>query len=294
MSLKDALQVRELVETVTKQSWSFGRAAVLERGLAYYDEHPGDVERIRQNLEHMGLDGSQGAVRASLEGVIAHYYEKLFVMTKDFEAHWLIENRIDFGDALSPIEENRARGRGLFLGQSHFGGAYLLVPALMTRGLDVTFVALFPPPVFAMLRANIERYAARWSTGKVRLLNVAEEGALIAEIMMGALRAGEIVMNVFDENNAFSRQVSLMGRSLWGGSGMDRILAPFGPEKVDVITPFMVRTGEDSFRLETEAHSLGSDDIVQDMYRSLGKRVSAHPDQWYFIQELHHSFEQIT
>lgn len=294
MSLKEHLQTRENIERVTHESWKFSRRAILEQGLGYYESHPQDVDRVRSNLEHMGLDASPRAVSAALEGIVIHYFEKFFVMVKDFEAHWIVDNRVQMGEEIEWLREARDAGRGVFVGQSHFGGTYLLVPTLMTCGLDVTFVGLFPGPVFQMLGTNIDRYAARWQTGRATLVNVADEGALVPEIMIGALGSGDIVMNVFDENNAFSREVELLGRRIWGGSGMDRILSSFDAARVDVVTPFLVRTGEDSFRLEIDRHSLDSDDVVQDMYASLGKRIAEHPDQWYFLQELHHSFGPVT
>jgi lauroyl/myristoyl acyltransferase len=292
MSLRDQLQTRESIETVSKQSWRHGREDILHKGLAYYDAHPGDVERVRENLALMGLDASPEAVRRACEGIVVHYFEKIFVMVKDFEAHWVIENRVDVTDALEPLARAREARRAVFLAQSHFGGTYLLVPTLMTHGFDVTFVALFPPPVFELLRANIERYASRWSTGRVTLVNLADADATAPEIMMAALGAGEIVMNVFDENNALSRDVTMLGRRIRGGSGMDRILARFPPERVDVLAPFMVRTSDEAFRLEVDRHSLASGDVIQDLYGSLERRVAAHPEQWYFVQELHHSLGQ--
>ena len=294
MSLKDHLQTRENIERVSRTSWKFARRAILEQGMAYYESHPEDVERVRSNLEFMGLDATQPAVTAALEGIIVHYFEKFFVMVKDFEAHWIVENRIETGEGLGWLEQARAEGRGVFVGQSHFGGTYLIVPCLMTRGLDVTFVGLFPGPIFQMLRSNIDRYASRWNTGRATLVNVADEGALVPEIMIGALGSGDVVMNVYDENNAFSREVDLLGRRIWGGSGMDRIISSFDASRVDVVTPFLVRTGEDSFRLEMDRHSLDSPDVLQDMYASLAARVSRHPEQWYFLQELHHSIGPVT
>jgi lauroyl/myristoyl acyltransferase len=294
MSLKTHLQTREHLERVARESWRFGRQAILESGMAYYDAHPEDVDLVRRNLEFMGLDRSAEALGRALEGIVVHYFEKLFVMTKGYEAHWVVENRVEVGDALEALGESRDAGRGIFLGQSHFGGTYLLVPVLISAGFDVTFVALFPGPVFDMLASNIDEYTRRWSTGKANLVNVADREAMVPEIMIGSLRSGECVMNVFDENNAFSRPVEILGRRIHGGSGMDRILGSFGEDRVDVLTPFLVRTDEESFRLEVDRHSLGPGDVIQSMYDSLGRRVGAHPEQWYFLQELHHSLEPIT
>lgn len=294
MSLKDHLQTRENLGIVAKNSWKHGRREILDRGMAYYEGHPEDVARVRENMQSVGLDASDEPLARALEGIIAHYFEKFFVMTKNFEAHWIVQNRIEVGDALVPIHEARAAGRGVFIGQSHFGGTYLLVPTIITSGLDISFVGLFPGPVHAVLESNIRGYSDRWRTGRATVVNVADEGAMVAEVIIGSLLAGEPVMNVYDENNAFSRQVSLLGRTIWGGSGMDRILGRLDPSRISVVTAFAVRQDEESFRIEVDVHDLSSPDLMQEMFDSLGRRVKAHPEQWYFLQELHHSFEQIT
>jgi lauroyl/myristoyl acyltransferase len=293
MSLKDHLQTREILEAVARQSWKHGRTTVLEQGMAYYDGHAEDVAQVRSNIGAMGLDDSDAAVSRALAGIVAHYFEKFFVMTKNFEAHWMVENRIDAGNALEPLHQARAEGKGVFIGQSHFGGTYLLVPTLITHGFDMSFVGLFPGPVFHMLEANVNSYTERWKTGRATIVNVADEGALVPEIMMGSLSTGELVMNVFDENNAFSREVDLLGTRIWGGSGMDRILSRMDPDKVVAATPFAIRTGDESYRIEIDMHDLRSVDIIQDMFDSLGRRVSANPDQWYFLQELQHSLHRV-
>ncbi len=293
MSLKDHLQTRENLEMVARQSWKLGRSGIVGRGMAYYESHPEDLERVRANLEAMGLAHDDAALARATEGIVAHYFEKFFVMTKNFEAHWIVQNRIELGDALEPLHRARAEGRGVFIGQSHFGGTYLLVPTIITSGIDMSFVGLFPGPVHAMLEANIDGYSERWKTGRATIVNVADEGATVAEVIIGSLLAGEPVMNVYDENNAYSRQVSLLGRRLWGGSGMDRILSRMDPRKVTAVTAFAVRVDDERFRIEVDEHDLASPDLVQDMFDSLGRRVSRNPEQWYFLQELHHSFEQI-
>ena len=289
MSLKSHLETRETLELVARSSWQFGRRDVIASGMAWYDAHPEEAAIVGRNLEHMGLDSSPAALRRSLEGIVTHYFEKFFVMTKGFEAHWIVEKRVEVGGALAPLERARREGRAVFLGQSHFGGTYLLVPILITHGFDVTFIGLFPGRVFEMLKANIDAYSSRWKTGRATLVNIADADAPVPEIMMGAFASGEIVMNVFDENNALSRPVRLLGRTLHGGSGMDRILSRYSEDRVSVLAPFAVRTSTDSFRLEMDRLSLSSKDIVQDLFDSLGRRIAAASDQWYFIQELHHS-----
>ncbi len=105
--------------------------------------------------------------------------------------------------------------------------------------------------------------------------------------MLQLLLTGGVLSNVFDENNAFSKPRSMLGHTVYGGSGMDLILRHFDDSKVVVVTPFLIRTGPETFRFETDRHSLASPDIVGDFYRSLERRLERHHAQWYFIHELH-------
>jgi lauroyl/myristoyl acyltransferase len=109
--------------------------------------------------------------------------------------------------------------------------------------------------------------------------------------MLVRLKRREVLSNVFDENNEFSRPLKLLGRDLFGGSGMDLILRHFGDDQLIAVTPFLVRTSDETFRYELDRHPLAGGDVIQRFYDALGRRVLAHPEQWYFLQELHESFE---
>jgi lauroyl/myristoyl acyltransferase len=71
---------------------------------------------------------------------------------------------------------------------------------------------------------------------------------------------------------------------------MDVILRNYSDERVIVVTPFMIRTSDETFRYELDRHTLAGGDIIARFYQSLEKRIKQHYQQWYFIHEVHESF----
>lgn len=282
------------LDLVKRLSWKFGRPKVLDLGMRYYDENPAEVKRIAANLAYMGLPSTGAGLDRVLREIVAHYYEKLFILVKGFEAVWIARNRVEIAPgALEPLEEARAAGKAVFLAGSHFGATYLQALVLTARGWDLNAVGKFPGRVGETLRANDARFAERYGTGHTTFLNVADPDADIPGTMLQLLMTGGVLSNVFDENNAFSKPRTLLGKRIHGGSGMDLILRHFTDDKVVVVTPFLVRTGDETFRYETDRHSLSSADIVGDFYRSLEKRLRSHHAQWYFVHELHEALEPV-
>jgi len=290
MSLGSFLLGKDNLELVGKSSWTVGRRRLLEQGRRYYAEHEDEALRVSRNLAHLGLASDGGALDRALDGVIVHYYEKLFVITKTFDAYRLAKERIEVGLSLAPMFEARRRGQGIFVGQSHFGATYFLGLTLMVHDLDLFMVARFPEPVGGMMLRNGAIISRRYGTARARLINMAEPGVDVPGEMLRLLIKRQIVSNVFDERNSLCKRVELLGRPLHGGTGMDLILRNFDDERIAVVTPFLIRTSDESFRLEVDQHFLGQGDIVESFFRSLEQRVAAHPEQWYFIHEVHENF----
>jgi hypothetical protein len=290
MSLGSALLNEENLTLVKKSSWKFGRPPIMERGMAHYAANPAEVQRIADNLEYMGLPASGAALDDVLRENVAHYYEKLFALVKGYEAYWIALNRVEVGDSLEPFIEARETGKAVFVGQAHFGATYLMASVLMARGIDINTVGFFPEPVGSMLSENTQALAERYDTGRVTLLNLADKSVDVPLKMMQLLSARKVVSNVYDENNQFCKPRKLLGARVMGGTGMDLILKNFTDDQVIVVTPFLVRTSDETFRYELDRHRLADGDIIDSFYRSLERRISANPSQWYFLQELHESF----
>ena len=290
MSIGSHLLNQQNLELVAGNSWSAGRARILELGRRYYTEHSAAAEQVASNLSRLGLANDGGLLDAALDGVVVHYYEKLFALVSTYEGYRTARDRVQVGLSLRPLFEARERGQGVFLAQSHFGATYLLGITLMVHGFDVNMVAKFPEPVGGMLRRNSDLIAERYGTGKLGLLNLAQPDLDVPGEMFRLLYQRKLVSNVFDEHNQFCKQVTLLGVPLMGGTGMDMILRNFKDEQIVVVTPFLIRTSDNTFKLEIDQHYLRDGDIIESFYRSLEKRVTAYPEQWYFIHEVHENF----
>jgi len=287
LSIGKFLLTKETIEYVGKTSWKFGRPVIIDKGLKYYEENPKDVDMIVRNLEYAGLRSTGRYLDEVLEGIALHYYEKLFILTKRFEAYWIAKNRIATGESFKIIEDALRRKVPVFVAQSHFGASYFMNITFMVNGFDITSVGKFPEPAGSMIVSGSNLISEKYKTGKTKLVNIADPDTDVPYEMFSTLLRGGILSNVFDENNQFSRKVKLLSTEVMGGSGMDQFLKKFNDEKMVVVTPFIVRTSDESFSFELDRHLLAQPDIIQSFYNSLEKRIASHPQQWYFIHELH-------
>jgi len=280
------------LDLVRRTSWAHGRPLIVEAGRRYYDEHPDEVAEVAANLTYMGLPASGAALDEVLREITAHYYEKLFILTKGYEAVWIAKNRVEIAHgALEPLEEARAAGRAVFLAGCHFGATYLQALVLAARGWDLHAVGKFPGRVGEALRANDARFAERYGTGRTTFLDLSDPSADVPGAMLQILMTGRVLSNVFDENNAFSGPHTLLGRTVFGGSGMDLILRHFSDDRVLVVTPFLIRTSDETFRYEVDVHSLAEPGLIDRFYRSLERRLRSYHPQWYFLHELQEALE---
>jgi hypothetical protein len=141
-----------------------------------------------------------------------------------------------------------------------------------------------------MVTEKSDIWTTKYKAGKTRLLNLADPDTDVPMVMMSLLMIRKIVSNVYDENNQFCKPVNLLGRQIMGGTGMDLILKSFNDDKLIPVTPFLIRTSDETFRYELDRHTLDQGSIIESFYRSLEKRIKEYPAQWYFIHELHRSF----
>ena len=198
----------------------------------------------------------------------------------------MVKNQVEVGKSLAVYEEARETGKGVFVGHSHFGATYLMTMVLMVNGFDITAVGRFPKDIYKMLREKVRTIAEHSNTGQTRFLNLESPGTNIGVEIVKRLKAKDTVSNVYDENNRFCRPVKLMGRKLMGGTGMDFLLRNFSDDNLIVVTPFLIRTSDETFRYEVDRHYLSNGNIIESFFRSLEKRIKNHPSQWHFIQEV--------
>jgi lauroyl/myristoyl acyltransferase len=259
---------------------------VLACTLDWYAQNPAGRETIRANLAVFGLDSSNRALDAVVHHIALHYYEKLiplYATPQDYAAY--LRERVSVGESARRIAETQKSGRASLVAVSHFGAVELITPTLALHGLDISAALRFTTQQLSDAAAQQARaFAESGLFGQVRFIEVGKPGVPAALEMAAVFRRSGILLSVFDERTDYSMQVSLLGRTVWGGAGLDKLIT-FARAPHRLFAAFMVRTGTETYRLDLEDVPENSPAPIQALFERLQSTVLAHPEQWYFLHE---------
>ncbi len=286
MSLSSCLQSQDILKTVCGSSPAYIRDYFIEKGMTWFQENPQETGVITANLSRFGIRYSAGLVHSIKQHIILHYFEKVLPVCIPIEKHhaFLSEN-VKMGNALEQLENARSDGKGVLLAVAHFGGVECIVPTL----------AMFRLPIHAALRYTTEHFsemahmqAAKMEEsglyGPIHIIEIGKPGSVTALEMAAVLRKKEIMVTVFDEKNEYSKPVKLLGKTVSGGSGLDKILR-FTNTQVAVFNAFMVRGENHTYHLRLMPVDSESPDLIQTMYHNLEAVITENIAQWYYLHE---------
>ncbi len=107
------------------------------------------------------------------------------------------------------------------------------------------------------------------------------------------LQDGETFFSVLDEHTPFSVDVNFLGKTIAGGTGIDKIVDYIGKEGIKVYLTIMVRV-EDNYKLDLHPVDLTDDHYIQTMFSTYEKYVLQNYEQWFFLQEVHENTPEHT
>lgn len=285
MSLSSHLQRTDLLKTLESITPAQLKPIVIEQGMAYLDLHPQEAIVIEKNLIAFGIDPQPGLIRSIQENVVLHYFEKLACLcgsSKTLKEFCL--STIDMKDAIETLANNHKQGRGALIAVCHFGAVELIGPALLMHQLPVSTVLRFTTPhLSAAIEQRARQLAHSGDFGLARFVEIGKPETVAALEMAAVLRRKDILLAVFDEETEYSVAASLMGRSVKGGAGLDRLLK-FANAKVAVYTAFMIRNSDHTYSLNLCDLSDSANPIAA-MYKTLDLILAKHLEQWYFLHE---------
>ena len=262
------------------------RCAVLEAGEAWYSQNAHEHDALLANMRTFELDTTPKAVAAIQHGILLHYYEKLIPFFCSAESYALyVSQHVDCADALGKITAAQNSGNACLLAISHFGAVELVAPALARNGLPVNAALRFTTQQLSDAAVQqAQRLRDTGSFSEVRFIEVGKPGVAAALDMAAVMRRGGILISVCDEQTEYSVPVSLLGRQVWGGAGLDRLLM-FARAPHRLFAAFMIRTGGDSYRMQVDEIAQGTQSPIQALFDRLGDVASAYQHQWYFLHE---------
>ncbi len=286
MSLSRYLQTSGLLSTIEGMAPERLREKVIDLGTAWYDGHPEERGIIEQNLGTFGLDCSASTVDDIEYHTILHYFEKFLPLTGSIASYasFLAEHINDNG-GIDAIGESLAASRGVCIATAHFGAVEFIGPYLAAHKLPLNATLKFST---VQLSAIVHERAAAMEKsglfGPMAFIEIGKPKTVAAMQMAAALRRHEIVLSVFDEKTPYSKPVELFGTKVWGGAGLDRMIA-FSNTTVDLYVAFMLREAGGRYRLELRKIDEKDIDRIGAIYRALESVVSRHLTQWYFLHE---------
>ena len=288
MSLSEFLQCEDVMRCTREGNPEKLLDTLIMRGSEWFAIHAENQLTIRTNLEAFGFPADTNAIAHFQHHLILHYYEKLLgICLPPQRFSQYLKTHIEVNSGIKQIKDSLYNNRAVLLASSHFGGVELSAPLLAHFNLPVNAVLRFKTETLAELASQrSQQLMTEADFGKIALIQIGRPGKAAAMDMAAALRRKEILLSIFDEKTEYSKQVSLFGKTVWGGAGIDKIIR-FSGVDIDVYSLFMIRTGTDKYRLHLDRinQSSSEEELLGAIYSSLEKVVAANPEQWYFLHE---------
>ncbi len=262
------------------------RDLIVQTGRNWFLEHPDQRSTIYKNAHSFGLPLDETFIEDFSYNLFLHYFEKLLPLFGGArELSDFVQKNIDCSDALACIKDQRSRGNGLLLAGAHFGAVELIVPALANNFIPVTPVLKFKTAGFS--KAARERAQEMYKSGffgEIDFVEIGKPDTIAALDMAAVLRRQECLLTMLDEKTDYSVPVTLLGKQVFGGAGLDR-LVKFTRANVTVAFIAMVRTGDLSYRINIIPIDNCQEELAQKLATASEQVIKKNPEQWYFLHE---------
>ncbi len=285
MSLSKTLQSPEVLKDIKGKSLTEIKKSFLSVAEVWYKEHTDEEDLIRENLTSLNLQNDQEMVDAIKAHIAYHYAEKILPhagTTEEFAQ--FLDAKVDTEEAQALITEAQKDG-GVLIATPHFGGVELVVPSISRMKFTANAVLKFSTQNLSdKAHQFVDKMASSGEFAPISFIELGKPGSNGALEMAGALRRNEVLFTVFDEETGYSVPAQLFGKTVEGGAGLDKLLK-FAGASATAFNVFMIRTGEETFKMKLVKINLESENPIQEMYDNLQEVLEENLEQWYFLHE---------
>jgi KDO2-lipid IV(A) lauroyltransferase len=269
---------------------SIGRLYLGLLGRVYFFFNHTEKEQIQTNLSavvrrlptKVVMDQT---IQRTFKGIIAHYYEKLFIAYVHFSkvCSFLQKNVTLEGQQL--LDEALSQGNGLILVTGHFGAVEFLPLTLALKGYEVTMVVRFKTERLKRALMRRTQYVP------ITLLD-ANNGEKVLFKALQALKSNQILITECDEFDTWRPYRYRQARFLGCSCPLDRTLDMLQRRyNSPVLMGLVHREGRESFGLQI--HSLNGTQqdpenvsFSQAALQLLQQYIYMFPEQWYQWKQL--------
>jgi len=286
MELKKHLVSEEMLMLLKGKNYEDMRDIIVEEGLQFFSMHDSETQLISSNLQRFGISVTEKLLSSVQNHIILHYYEKLLPLCESPEVFYhFLRNTIDMKDAVTKLSQANRDGKAVIIAAAHFGGLELMAPALATYKLPLSAALRFTTEIFSeYLYKSMKNAKESGFFGNIHFIEIGRPGVNAALSMGASLRRKELLVTIFDEDTEYSVPVTLFGKTIWGGAGVQKLIA-FGGNSVKLFNAFMIRTDYKCYKLLLKDIDLKVKNPIQYMYSNLEQILKTHLEQWYFLHE---------
>ena len=290
MSLSKFLHNPKYIGKVAEYDFIKGQEFFGNLALGYLSEHIDYYSLIESNLKYFNLPYDNNTVENSVKNIGYHYHEKFLSFIKKPEFYPEFHKRIiKSDDVIDEILQNQKEKQATVILSTHFGAMALIVGVLNSCEMEISSIIKFPSEEFKnLIMSKHLNVIETLGYGRTKFFEVDKQP--IMELAFG-LKEGETFFSVLDEHTPFSVDVNLLGKTISGGAGIDKIIDFIGKDEIKVYFTIMVRV-ENNYKLDLHRIDLNSDNYIQEMFNIYEKYVLEHYEQWFFLQEVHENIPE--
>ncbi|MBD3241405.1 MAG: hypothetical protein GF331_12525 [Chitinivibrionales bacterium] len=290
VSLSSTLHNPEYIRKTAELGLVEGRKLFGDLALKYLSEHEDYGALIHTNLAYFGLPSDSAAVENVVKHIGYHYHEKFLSFSREPAFYPSFHSRVARpDDMIDELLANQREKKPTFILSAHFGAMALIPGVLNSRKLDISSIIRFPSEqIKQLIVSKGTAILEALGYGRTKFFEIDKQPVM--DLVYG-LEDGETFFSVLDEHTEFDVDITFLGKTIGGGAGIDRIVNLVGRQEVRLYFTEMVRDG-DSYTLGLHRIDVTGDDYIQNMFRIHEGYVSKHPEQWFFLQEVHENMPE--
>ncbi len=285
-NLSSFLQAKPYICLYLTLGWKITWFLISLLGRLYYFRNREEKKRIERALSEgvgRGCHESElaGIQRKVFSGILAHYYEKLFIaFEKPAKATRFLQHHISTGD-MDKLRKGLSKGNGVVVVTAHYGAIEYMPTLLAVNGLPVSMIAKFKS---THLKKKVYQQANAYCISLI-------DGSNAGNVMKAAfheLRQNRVLITQCDEIEAWrpskTQKTSFLGKV----TGLDRTINIIQKRTgAEIAFGIIHRYALNRYRLvlrtsEEMARSLGTRFSVGELIlKCLETYIYAHPEQWY-------------
>ncbi len=222
-------------------------------------------------------------IKTVFKGILAHYYEKMFIAFEDPERATGFLNKHVLSDNLSVLDEKMATGNGVIMVTGHYGAIEYIPTLLAVNRYPVTMIARFNS---RKLREKAFSQAEKY---EIKLIDAAANGGVISSAVK-ELRKNRVVVTECDEIKQWrpskKGQISFLGKK----TRLDRTINVIHKRtKSAVVFGVIHRHSLKDYELIMHAYedilSIMKDaqpsSVGETVLKFLERYIYENPEQWY-------------